>query len=96
MAQSGGDEISFWAERLDQVSGDAFGNRASHLWRCRVCRGHFIATDPLDSSALVMGTVPLLGLERHNQQVASAAEKGKRLVASNPCECDYHRRSRDR
>lgn len=78
------------AEQLDQVSGDVFGNGASYLWRCEVCRGYFIAMDPDRLFGVVMGLV--FDIEKIESKIEKARKRSEKVVASHPCNCEYHSR----
>ena len=73
-------------ELVGRYGGDAFGNRANSMWRCRVCEGLYL-TGPSLSDPIVVGLITVIDDGR------AARENSRRLWAiyrEGPlCECDH-------
>ena len=83
------DNLHWPARQLDQVSGDGFGNYADHLWRCEECQGYFIGRKP-SRKWLTHRMGMIFDLEGVNREINRAHDRAKRMVRSNPCNCEYH------
>ena len=82
------------ARRVEQLSGDAFGNNAEYLWRCELCGGYFVKHDPDDWGSVTVGLIAYeVSLEEQMKEREERWARANRALAEKICTCDFHRHS---
>jgi hypothetical protein len=85
------------AESIKELDGDYIGNNSTHLWRCLLCEGRFIAPDVESFQQVRVGLI----LREYDNFDELATEPPSELdlwkaaayeVGINPCRCGYHAR----
>lgn len=80
------------AQRLQQLTGDEFGNRALYLWHCRDCTGYFEAVDPDRDGCTVVGLIAVTRLPgAFEGELAAARANAHQKMLEKACGCEYHR-----
>lgn len=79
------------AVSIKRLNGDHFGNDSTHLWRCLLCEGRFIAPDIERFDMVIVGMIDeVADIFDEPPSELDLWKAAAYEVGINPCHCGYH------